>query len=59
MTNNTLFTLDIAKSRNADLIKAAKRYRLAKQSTHRPEGKSRDKVHSVRRSSHSDETAMT
>ncbi|GAA2000501.1 hypothetical protein [Catenulispora subtropica] len=57
--NNTLFTLDIAKSRNTDLIKAAKRHRLAKQSARRVEGKSPDKVHSVRRSSHSDETAMT
>lgn len=57
--NNTLFTLDIAKSRNADLIKAAKRYRLAKQSARRTQGKSPDTVHSVRRASQSDETAMT
>ena len=57
--NNTLFTLDIAKTRNAELIKAAKRYRLAKQSAHHAQGKSPDKVHSVRRSSHSDETPVT
>ncbi|GAA2012194.1 hypothetical protein GCM10009839_03100 [Catenulispora yoronensis] len=57
--NNTLFTLDIAKSRNADLILAAKRYRLAKLTARHARGKSPDKVHSVRRSAHSDETPMT
>jgi hypothetical protein len=59
MMNNTLFTLDIAKSRNADQIKAAKRYHLAKQAARRTPDKSPDKAHSVRRSAHSDETPMT
>jgi hypothetical protein len=57
--NDTLFTLEIAKTRNAEFIRAAKRYRLAKQSARHGQGKSPDKVHSVRRSSHSDETPVT
>ncbi|NUP53601.1 MAG: hypothetical protein HOW97_40710 [Catenulispora sp.] len=57
--NNTLFTLDIAKSHTDDLVTAAKRYRLAKLSARRAQGKSPDKVHTVRRSSHSDETPVT
>jgi len=57
--NNTLLTLDIVKAHNADLIKAAKRHRLAKQSVRRVVGKTPEKVHNVRRTSHSDETSMT
>jgi len=57
--NNTLFTLDIAKSRNTELIKAAKRYRLAKEFARRTQDKSGHKGHSGRRTSHSDETPMT
>lgn len=57
--NNTLFTLDIAKSRNDEMIKTAKRYRLAKESARRAQDKSERKVHFVRRTSHSDETPMT
>ncbi|NUR57908.1 MAG: hypothetical protein HOV87_04280 [Catenulispora sp.] len=56
--NNTLFTIDLAKSHNADLIQAAKRYRLAKSARY-ARGKTPDKVHTVRRSSHSDETPVT
>ena len=57
--NNTLFTLDIAKSRNTELIKAAKRYRLAKETVRRAHDKPGHKKHSARRGSHSDETPMT
>ncbi|MFL6110177.1 MAG: hypothetical protein ACJ786_02320 [Catenulispora sp.] len=57
--NNTVFTLDIAKSRNTELIKAAKRYRLAKETARGAQNKPDHKGHSGRRTSHSDETPMT
>ena len=57
--NNTLFTLDIAKSRNTELIKAAKRHRLAKEFARQAQNKHGHKGHFGRRTSHSDETPMT
>ena len=56
--NNTVFNLDLAKSHNADLLQAARNYRLAKSARH-ARRKTPDKVHTVRRSSHSDETPVT
>lgn len=55
--NNTVYTLEIANARRAELIEQARRHGLAKRA--RRADISREKVHTVHIGSRSGETSMT
>jgi hypothetical protein len=56
--NNTVYTLEIANARRADLIEQARRHGLVKRAL-RCADKSPNKVHTVRTASRSGERSMT
>jgi len=56
--NNTIITLDLAKTRHADLVEQARRNGLAKFAV-RGQGKSLGKSHTARRVSRSGQRSMT
>lgn len=56
--NNTVYTLELAAARRAELIEQARRYGLAKHAR-RTADICREKVHTVHAGSRSDERSMT